>query len=524
MDFWNNARIGTRLAVGFALLMLAVAAVALYGCWALQGVGGEIRALVDVRVRQVGQARDIKDHLNIVARGVRNVVLLSDPAQVQSEVRRIRDSESKSAELLEALRTSPLGDEGQALLGAVVQAREAYRPRLEEALSLAQADQDDEARDALLKRVRPVQSAYLQALDRFVAQQVSLMEEAAQGSMQTVQRATQWMAAVAALAVLLGGVVAWAVTLSVTRPLQAAVAVTARVAQGDLATEVPMVQRRDELGHLLQGLAHMQQGLRQLVGGVRGNADSVATASTQIAQGNQDLSRRTEQQAGALQETAATMEELNTTVQQNAQSARQASQLAQDAARVASEGDEVVHRMGQTMEDITASSRRIADITGVIDGIAFQTNILALNAAVESARAGEQGRGFAVVAAEVRTLAQRSAQAAREIKSLITESVERVELGGREVDRVRQTMAQLLGSIGQVNTVMGEISAATEEQARGVALVGEAVGQMDLSTQQNAALVEESAAAAESLRQQAGQLVEAVAFFRVRSPGATAPV
>lgn len=272
LDFWNNARIGARLAAGFALLMLAVAAVALYGCWVLQGVGGEIRALVDVRVCQVGQARDIKDHLNIVARGVRNAVLLSDPDQVQSEVRRIRDSESKSA--------------------------------------------------------------YLQALDRFVAQQVSQMDAAAQDAMQTVQHATRWMATVAALAV------------------------TARVAQGDLATEEPMAQRRDELGHLLQGLAHMQQSLRQLVGGVRGNAGSVATASTQIAQGNQDLSRRTEQQAGVLQETAATMEELNTTVWQNAQSARQASQLAQDAARVASEGGEVVHRMGQTMEDITASSRR----------------------------------------------------------------------------------------------------------------------------------------------------------------------
>ncbi len=286
------------------------------------------------------------------------------------------------------------------------------------------------------------------------------------------------------------------------------------VAAGNLAIHID-THGRDEVGQLIRSLAGMRDSLARVVGSVRMSAESVAAASTQIAQGNNDLSARTEQQASSLEETAASMEELNATVRRNADNARQANELAISASRVAEQGGDAVGEVVQTMKGITESSRRIADIIGTIDGIAFQTNILALNAAVEAARAGEQGRGFAVVASEVRSLAQRSASAAREIKELISTSVERVEQGTVLVDRAGETMTQVVGSIREVTGIMAEISSASQEQSQGVSQVGEAVVQMDQVTQQNAALVEESAAAAGSLHGQARRLVESVAFFRL---------
>ena len=320
-----------------------------------------------------------------------------------------------------------------------------------------------------------------------------------------------------AAALLAIGVVAvgatWLVR-SITVPLQQALAVAERVAAGDLSGRI-QVAARDEAGLLLEAMARMQQHLTEVVANVRQNSDSVATASAQIAQGNHDLSSRTEQQASALQQTAATMEQLGTTVRHNADNARQANQLAQNASAVAAQGGDVVGKVVTTMQGINDSSRKIGDIIGTIDGIAFQTNILALNAAVEAARAGEQGRGFAVVAGEVRTLAQRSAEAAREIKSLIAHSVEQVAEGTLLVDEAGKTMGEIVGSIRRVSDIVAEISAASSQQSTGVQQVGDAVGQMDQATQQNAALVEESAAAAESLKTQAQQLVSAVAVFRL---------
>jgi len=308
---------------------------------------------------------------------------------------------------------------------------------------------------------------------------------------------------------------------SITGPLNQALAAADRVAAGDLSGKIDIASK-DEIGLVLRALDRMQGSLTQVVSDVRQNSESVATGSAQIAQGNQDLSQRTEEQASALEETAASMEQLSSTVKQNADNARQANQLAQSASVVAIRGGDVVGQVVQTMKGINDSSKRIADIISVIDGIAFQTNILALNAAVEAARAGEQGRGFAVVATEVRSLAGRSAEAAKEIKSLITASVERVEQGTALVDQAGTTMAEVVSSIRRVTDIMGEISAASAEQSTGVAQVGEAVSQMDQVTQQNAALVEESAAAAESLKGQAEQLVRAVAVFKLpRSEGTT---
>ena len=331
----------------------------------------------------------------------------------------------------------------------------------------------------------------------------------------TSLRRTQYL--VLALLVLgLAGAIALAIAFirSITGPVAEAVATASAVAQGNLSVSV-VVRGTNELGQLLQAMANMQSHLAKVVVSVRHGAEGVATASAEIAQGNHDLSARTEQQASALEETAASMEELSSTVKQNADNARQANQLAVSASSVAVQGGEVVNLVVQTMKGINDSSRKISDIIQVIDGIAFQTNILALNAAVEAARAGEQGRGFAVVASEVRSLAGRSADAAKEIKSLISASVERVEHGSTLVDQAGATMTEVVSSIRRVTDIMGEISAASTEQSQGVSQVGEAVTQMDQVTQQNAALVEEMAAAASSLKSQAGELVQTVALFKL---------
>ena len=311
-----------------------------------------------------------------------------------------------------------------------------------------------------------------------------------------------------------GTVAAMWLSRSITRPIASALTVAEGVAAGDLAQRIE-VDASDELGRLLDSLRTMQGRLSDVVAGVRGTAEGVATASAQIAQGNLDLSQRTEEQASAVQQTAATMEQVGATVRHNADSAAQANQMAQGASAVALRGGEVVGQVVQTMQRINDSSRKINDIIGVIDGIAFQTNILALNAAVEAARAGEQGRGFAVVASEVRSLAQRSAEAAKEIKSLIGQSVEQVDRGAELVEQAGSTMNEIVTAIRRVTDIVGEISSASREQSNGVDQVAQAIQQMDQTTQQNAALVEESAAAAESLKTQSRGLVESVAFFKV---------
>ena len=409
------------------------------------------------------------------------------------------------------------GDQSEAI-GALAQLWKAYLNTAERVMALDRQGQQVDGKDISEGAGKSNFDDAIIALDKLSAHHFEQGERSADHASQTYAMSIRWIAAGVAFALLISGLMAWGITRSLMRDLggepHAVASLLRQVANGDL-TQCPPLRPGDDRS-VMACIAQMQQGLSDVVSSVRQGSDSVATASQEIAQGNNDLSGRTEQQASALQQTAASMEQLGGTVNQNAENARHANQLAQEASAVASRGGEAVQQVIATMRGINDSSRRIADITSVIDGIAFQTNILALNAAVEAARAGEQGRGFAVVANEVRTLAQRSATAAKEIKSLIGASVEQIQAGSNQVDQAGATIEQVVQSIQRVTQIVNEISSASEEQNTGVRQVGDAITQLDQATQQNAALVEQSAAAAESLRHQADQLVHAVSVFKVR--------
>lgn len=405
-------------------------------------------------------------------------------------------------------------EKGKSLLERLLVQRAKFLQQGDEFIALVDGSRHDEALVMLEAQLRPTQLAYQQVIHELLADQTQRAEKSSQQAETAANQLVWEVLVTGAIATVIAVFLALAIVRSITRPLAQAVQVANRVASGDLSASIS-VTSKDEMGLLLGALERMQHSLVNTVTSVRSNAQGVAAASAQIAAGNNDLSGRTEEQASALEQTAASMEQLGSTVKQNAEHATQANQMAKSASVVAIEGGKVVDQVVATMKSIDESSNKIADIISVIDSIAFQTNILALNAAVEAARAGEQGRGFAVVASEVRALAGRSAEAAKEIKTLITTSVERVEQGSLLVDKAGRTMTDVVSAIGRVTDIMGEISAASQEQSQGVAQVGEAVTQMDQTTQQNAALVEEMAAAASSLNHQARSLVEAVAVFKL---------
>jgi methyl-accepting chemotaxis protein len=516
LNLFQDMRIGLRLGLAFAISILFGVALALYARSQLQRVNDELALMVNDRVLKVEQLEQVKHNVNLTARAVRNIVLLSDPAAVKKELDTIAANRKSTADLFQKLKASITTDRGSKLLAATHEMRAPYVASLQRVTDLGVQQNRDAARDLLMGEVQNQQQAYFAALDALIDYQKGLMRASAQATDAAVDFASVAMLVAAALAGALAAALAWLITRSVVTPIEEAVQAAETVASGDLRLRLA-VNRGDEAGRLLGALQRMNDALVGIVGTVRGNADSVATASGQIAQGNADLSQRTEQQASNLQQTAASMEELSATVNHNTDTARQAAHLADSASRVAESGGQVMGQVVGTMEEITASSKKIADIIGTIDGIAFQTNILALNAAVEAARAGEQGRGFAVVAGEVRALAQRSAAAAREIKSLIGASVERVEAGNALVGQAGRTMDEVVGQVKRVADLISEISAASTEQGKGIVQIGDAVSQLDQVTQQNAALVEEGAAAAESLRAQARQLAETVAIFKLEA-------
>ncbi|URI07246.1 methyl-accepting chemotaxis protein [Aquincola tertiaricarbonis] len=514
MSFFKDLTIGKRLSLGFGVvlaMLIVVAGISLHHMFQLRDA---IVLLNDNLHVKTQRAQSLAYLVVDSARVARNLILVQDAAKQAPNRTALDANRDKAQALLADLRGLVFTDDGRAAVDKAAALNQQYFEFTYDVAKLAQDKKPEQASELLYGPRYAVQGEYLKALSDQVTLFERQMSDASEAAKADTQSSLLMIAAGTVLALVGGVLLALYLTRSITQPMAAAVRAADAVRAGDLTSPIPEGQA-DEVGHLLKALRGMQQNLAQVVAGVRQNAESVATASAQIAQGNLDLSERTEQQASSLQQTAATMDELGTTVRNNAESARQANQLTQGASAVAAQGGQVVSQVVATMQEISESSRKIGDIIGVIDGIAFQTNILALNAAVEAARAGEQGRGFAVVAGEVRSLAQRSAEAAREIKSLIGRSVEQVEKGTALVGQAGTTMGEIVDSVKHVTDIVAEITAASEQQAHGVKQVGEAVNHMDQGTQQNAALVEEGAAAAESLKTQARQLVDAVAVFKV---------
>ena len=508
----NNLTIRARLSLAFGLMLLVTLVMTGIGLSRLDSLRQAAKEFASTEIQRVELSLEWRAGINL--NWVRTEAFLrsSDPV-FSAKLQKDMDETSKQiGEVQKQLEPLIKLDDGKKLLADIATAREAYRGPRAELMKKKLANEDVSGQ--IEKDLRPLANNYISTLNAFTAY-VEDRGQKRQAESDAVGSSGQWLLGVGAfISVVLGVLFAFLVTRSIMVPLRQGIASAKAIAQGNLATTIT-TEGRDEIAQLLQALADMQANLASIVSTVRQGSESVATASAEIASGNHDLSARTEQQASSLEETAASMEELNSTVKQNADSARQANQLATSASTVAIQGGEVVAEVVDTMKGINESSRKISDIISVIDGIAFQTNILALNAAVEAARAGEQGRGFAVVASEVRSLAGRSAEAAKEIKSLINASVERVEQGTALVDKAGATMTEVVSSIRRVTDIMGEISAASAEQSAGVAQVGQAVTQMDQATQQNAALVEEMAAAASSLKSQAQELVQTVAVFKL---------
>lgn len=515
---FKNLSIAKRLAMGFSVTVTLGVVIVGYAAFTMQGLASSVEELANNRMVKAAQFNQLKDNFQTIGRSVRNIVIDNDPAFVSDEKKKIADLRAKNTEILAKLDKTIVLPKGRAFYRTITEGRGPYNAAMDRVIELAVKGDKAAAGAYLISEVLPLQNVIFKATDDSSEYQQDLADSLAKSGKETASFSVLLLSALACLMAGVGTAFGWLMARSITVPVAQAVQASDAIGRGDLSYPIPE-GHGDEIGRLLRTLRSMQAGLTRVVASVRANSESVAGASSQIAQGNHDLSQRTEEQAGALQQTAATMEQLNTTVGNTADSARQANQLAKGASAVAAQGGEVVGQVVSTMEGISESSRRIGDIIGVIDGIAFQTNILALNAAVEAARAGEQGRGFAVVAAEVRSLAQRSAEAAKEIKTLIERSVEQVEQGTVLVDHAGKTMGEIVGSIQRVTDIVAEITSATVEQSSGISQVGDAVSQMDQVTQQNAALVEESAAAAESLRQQAQQLVQAVAVFKLPNTG-----
>ncbi|MEO7497003.1 MAG: methyl-accepting chemotaxis protein [Massilia sp.] len=522
MNAFNSVRIGTRLAMGFAIvLLLSIVSTS----FALINVSRNGEATKRMMERPLAKERLVSDlNLLIYAAIERTTMIAKSTDETLSVVfaDEIAAGTKRGGGLLKQVEGMLESEQEKALFAGVMKARGVYQAAKKQIMDAKKAGNTAEAEQVYTKTYTPAAAAYGARVQELLAQQRKAIDDSALLIEQGNGRSFTLIMALSALLVAFGAVFAVLISRSITVPLQAAVAVAVTVANGDLRSSFN-IHSRDEIGELMTALKAMNDALANVVSKVQHGTDSIASASSQIASGNADLSSRTESQASSIEQIASTMEELTSTVHQNAENATQANHMAQAASDVALKGGEIVGQVVETMGAIDASSKRIVDIISVIDGIAFQTNILALNAAVEAARAGEEGRGFAVVASEVRSLAQRSASAAKEIKTLIGDSVAQVGLGARLVGQAGTTMADVVASVERVRNIMNDITLASQEQSSGIDQVNQAITFMDEATQQNAALVEQAAAAAASMQDDAAKLAHVAARFKLAEASRPAP-
>ncbi len=521
MDF-HKMKVGTRLGVGFVMVLLLLVVVTVVGISNMSQIQDRLEKIVTVKNQATRLVIEMDSALRDRTFALKTLTLYTDPADMQPEIERIKALSTKYTEaetrLAKIFATDPdISAEEKNKLATIKDHENAATPAIAKALDLWQANKPEAATKVLIKEIRPVQKKWTDALAELIKLEDKLNEQDKVSAQDSFASARTIMIGMGLLASVIGIALAVVITQGVLRQLGGepnyAAEIANQIADGDLAVDIITA----DTGHAssLGAMREMRDALVKIVRKVRHGTDEIATASVEIAAGNADLSSRIEMQAASLEKTASSMDELTSTVKQNAENARQANQLAASASDVARKGGEVVSHVVETMESINASAKKIVDIISVIDGIAFQTNILALNAAVEAARAGEQGRGFAVVASEVRSLAQRSAAAAKEIKTLIGDSVEKVEIGSQLVVKAGDTMEEVVASVKRVTDIMTEITIASQEQSAGIELVNSAIIEMESVVQQDAALVEQAAAAAQSLQDQAGELAQMVSIFKL---------
>jgi methyl-accepting chemotaxis protein len=516
----SKMKVGTRLALGFALVLVFLVAVTIVGIFRLAQIQDRLDHVVSVNNVVTRLVIDMRNNVSDRIGSLRVLTLMADPADMEPEFARLKeqtaryDADLKKLEAKFAIEAAP---EEKKLLAQIKEHEAVAMPAIERASQFWLANDAMSATRVLIKEIRPAQKKWMEALDQLGAFEDKLNNQVKIDAAAGFNSARNFMIGMGVLAVLLSMAAAYAITRGLLKQLggepEYTASIAGSIAKGDLSVTIDTSSAAND--SLLFEMREMRDSLVGIVSQVRVGTETIGTASREIAAGNIDLSSRTEMQASSLEKTASAMEELTSTVKQNADNAREANQLAASASDVARKGGAVVSQVVDTMSSINASANKIVDIIGVIDGIAFQTNILALNAAVEAARAGEQGRGFAVVASEVRNLAQRSANAAKEIKALIGDSVEKVERGSKLVGQAGVTMDEVVASVRRVTDIMGEIASASQEQSAGIEQVNHSIIEMDSMTQQNAALVEEAAAAAQSLQDQAAELARVVSIFKL---------
>ncbi|WP_395406220.1 methyl-accepting chemotaxis protein [Pseudoduganella sp. UC29_106] len=518
----SKMKVGTRLGLGFALVLVFLVAVTVVGIFRMAQIQDRLDHVVSVNTVATRLVVDMRNNVADRITSLRILTLMADASDMEPEMARIKEQAKKydeAAKKLSALYAANATPEEKALLAQVKEAEVVAMPAIAKASELWLANDAVSATKILIKEIRPAQKKWMEGLEQLASLEDKLNEQVKTDAAAGFSSARLFMIIMGAVAVLMSVLAAWVITRGLLKQLGGepdyTAAIAGSIANGDLSVQIDTAS--NDKDSLLVEMKEMRNSLVGIVGQVRTGTETIGTASREIAAGNIDLSSRTEMQASSLEKTASAMEELTSTVKQNADNAREANQLAASASDVARKGGAVVSQVVDTMSSINESANKIVDIIGVIDGIAFQTNILALNAAVEAARAGEQGRGFAVVASEVRNLAQRSAGAAKEIKSLIGDSVEKVERGSKLVGQAGVTMDEVVASVRRVTDIMAEIANASQEQSAGIEQVNRSIIDMDAMTQQNAALVEESAAAAQALQDQATELARVVSIFKLEA-------